>query len=94
LPPKTDELSAPSKEYEMFVESRVWRDMREELTAWQKHIDEHLRHETDHDEWLRFQGRAQVLEEVFQLPYILAEYVKRTEELSAVEESEYGINGI
>ncbi len=61
-------LQASYERHKEYFNSSVHFDHQEELQSWLKDIYERIIAENDHDEIMRFQGRAQAMQEMLALP--------------------------
>lgn len=71
------ELLSSLDEAQLFLNSRIWRDLRGELTSWidMLHVDLEGQSSVDEIRWI--QGRIQAIREVMVLPQRLCEEIQR-----------------
>lgn len=75
--------------FEDFLESSIWKDLRNEFESMLDNVRDNLEIEKDSEEIRRFQGRAQALRYAIALPKIVLEELKdEVKENKEVEDGE------
>lgn len=80
-------LSSPYH-FKEFLSSFAWQDMRNELHELRRNVLENMAKETNLDEVLRYQGRAEVLDDIIIMPEKMLEALEAHEITDEPDEPE------